>query len=137
MAVDSGNKRFWDSFHRSRTNRDFDCKENSRDGIYNGYCEWEAVKLVSLMNRMNCELEAIIFGSACMFSCFFFFFLEKNHIWVKYRMKWKTIKAPNTNSRRKRHRANHCVAEKEVYHHHLVVYSKLKAIGEVWYRSSG
>lgn len=49
------------------------------------------------------------------FFCLFFFLLEKNHIWVKYRMTWKTIKAPNINSRRKRHRANHCVAEKEVY----------------------
>lgn len=43
-------------------------------------------------------------------------------------MKQKTIKAPNINSPRKRYRTNHCVAEKEVYHHHLIVYSKPKAL---------
>lgn len=39
------------------------------------------------------------------------------------------VEDKNINLRKKRYRTNHCVAEQEIYNHHLIVHSKPKVLG--------
>lgn len=72
-------------------------------------------KLFRLMNGMNCEWETI----------FLVFFAREKYL---SEMQNK-VEDKNINLRKKRYRTNHCVAEQEIYNHHLIVHSKPKVLG--------